>query len=288
MDIELLSRMVAELVLDHDRIGLPGMGSFVAEVVPASFADRGYSINPPYRRLSFHAGYPTDDLLATYYAESNSIELAEAKAILADYISQMKEVLKSRKTIIFPGLGRLRATKDNTFFFVQNEDLDIFPEGITLAPVSLKTHVESPEEVAKAVSSLSAMIAAQPVPSRPLEEPAAPAAAPSVTAEEPTSPATEPEPASAEPEPVAAEPAPVPQEPVDAKPEPPAPAPVADSPLSPSRQIRRRRRRWWIPVLVTIGIIALALGVFVLLAHAAPDLIDSILYTPDELRIINY
>lgn len=270
MDIELLSRMVAELVLDHDRIGLPGMGSFVAEVVPASFADRGYSINPPYRRLSFHAGYPTDDLLATYYAESNSIELAEAKAILADYISQMKEVLKSRKTIIFPGLGRLRATKDNTFFFVQNEDLDIFPEGITLAPVSLKTHVESPEEVAKAVSSLSAMIAAQPVPVK--EEPEA----------------AQPEPASAEPEPVAAEPAPVPQEPVDAKPEPPAPAPVADSPLSPSRQIRRRRRRWWIPVLVTIGIIALALGVFVLLAHAAPDLIDSILYTPDELRIINY
>lgn len=251
MDIELLSRMVAELVLDHDRIGLPGMGSFVAEVVPASFADRGYSINPPYRRLSFHAGYPTDDLLATYYAESNSIELAEAKAILADYISQMKEVLKNRKTIIFPGLGRLRATKDNTFFFVQNEDLDIFPEGITLAPVSLKTHVESPEEVAKAVSSLSAMIAAQPVPVK--EEPAA-----------------------------------AQLEPVDARPAPPAPAPVADSPLSPSRQIRRRRRRWWIPVLVTIGIIALALGVFVLLAHAAPDLIDSILYTPDELRIINY
>ena len=54
MDIDLLSRMISELIVDHDQVGLPGVGTFVAEMVPATFSDKGYTINPPYRRLSFY------------------------------------------------------------------------------------------------------------------------------------------------------------------------------------------------------------------------------------------
>ena len=164
MDIELLSRMVAELIVKNDSVGLPGMGSFVAEIVPASFSDRGYSITPPYRKLSFRGGYPTDSLLVDYYAKSNGTDKEEARSTITDYVIQMKSVLKERKTIIFPGLGKLRATKDNTFFFVPDENLDIYPDGITLQPISLKTHSVSSEELARAVSSISELIAAQPKP----------------------------------------------------------------------------------------------------------------------------
>ena len=38
---------------------------------------------------------------------------------------------------------------------------------------------------------------------------------------------------------------------------------------------------------LVVALLAVALGVFIILAHAAPDFIDSILYTPEELRIIN-
>ena len=31
MDIDLLSKMIKELVMDHDRVSLPGLGVFVAE-----------------------------------------------------------------------------------------------------------------------------------------------------------------------------------------------------------------------------------------------------------------
>ena len=53
MDIDLLSKMVKELILDKDEVELPGVGTFVAETVPATFSDKGYTINPPYRKLSF-------------------------------------------------------------------------------------------------------------------------------------------------------------------------------------------------------------------------------------------
>ena len=50
----------------------------------------------------------------------------------------------------------------------------------------------------------------------------------------------------------------------------------------------RRRCRWWIAPVVVLSLAVVALGVFVILAHAAPDFIDSILYTPEELKILNY
>ena len=56
MDIDLLSRMVKEVVMDHDTVTLPGVGSFVTELVPATFADRVQpsqtAATPSFRRIA--------------------------------------------------------------------------------------------------------------------------------------------------------------------------------------------------------------------------------------------
>ena len=158
MDIDLLSKMVRELILVHDRVALPGLGTFVADTVPASFSDKGYTINPPYRKLSFRQGADDDGLLADLYASENSVSREIASAVISDFLSGMKEVLEKKKNMVFPGLGRLRATKENNFFFVADEDLDIYPDGFGLAPVSLKTHQETKEEVSSALDVLKDMI----------------------------------------------------------------------------------------------------------------------------------
>ena len=191
MDIELLSRMVGELIVKHDQVGLPGVGTFVAEMVPATFSDKGYTINPPYRRLSFYPGRLEDSLLIDLYAESNHIARDAAKAYITQYLAELKAILEERKTIALPGLGRLRATRENTFFFIADEGLDIFPAGVGLQPVSLKTHVLQEEPVVIDV----------PVPT--------------ITAE--PEPVEIPEPISQEPEP--AEEEPVAEEPIAEEPE---------------------------------------------------------------------
>jgi hypothetical protein len=172
MDIDLLAKMVKEAILDHDVVTLPGVGCFVAELVPSSFSDKGYTINPPYRRLYFSPKQGTDTYLADLYARDNQgVDAGMANRILSEFLSEMKEILKVKKTVVFPGLGRLRATRENHFFFVADEDLDIYPEGLGLVPLSLKTHVETPEEVATAVAGLAELIAEpEPVP-EPAEEP---------------------------------------------------------------------------------------------------------------------
>ncbi len=327
MDIDLLSKMVKEVVMDHDSVTLPGLGSFVTEIVPATFTDRGYTILPPYRRLFFSPKQENDKLLVEIYMKSNpGASESDATRILVEFLQEMKEVLKVRKTIIFPGLGRLRATKENNFFFVADEDLDIYPAGFGLQPISLKTHEETPEEVAEAVSSLADILEADPKPQpEPVAEPVAepePAAQPEpveepteslerdplveklveaisapvveeITEVEPVEPVAEPEPEpepAAEPEPEA-EPESQPEPVTEPEPEPAAedPQPAADSLPEPIIGIEEAPKTGkWIKVtlLVICGIIIVVALTLAIMGRVNPMWLDQYLYSPEELEIL--
>ena len=159
MDIDLLAKMIRDVVLEKDEVALPGLGVFVAEFVPASFSDKGFTINPPYKRLTFrqevNAG---DDTLIRMYAEANNIGEDAAARIVNDFLSGLKDILMVRKSVVFPELGKLRATRENNFFFIADENLDIYPEGFGLEPVSLKTHQEAVSEVAETIAGLRSIL----------------------------------------------------------------------------------------------------------------------------------
>ena len=154
MDIDLLAKMISELAVEHDEIALPEFGSFVAELSPAVYSDKGFSIVPPYRKLSFRRRLSADTLLVDKYADLSGKSTEEAGLEILAFLREMEEVLKSRKVIIFPGLGKLRATRENVFFFVPEPGLDIYPDGFGLEPISLKSHSsgEATVIVPKAVS----------------------------------------------------------------------------------------------------------------------------------------
>lgn len=285
MDIDLLSKMVKELILDNDRVVLPGLGSFVAEVVPSTFSDKGYTINPPYRRLFFRSKPDEGNELAEFYASTNQVDRNVAERIITDFVAELKPLLHSKKVVVFPGLGRLRATKENTVFFVADEDLDIYPAGFGLEPISLKTHQETKEEVSAAVVGLKSLLAetasvAAPVEPAPIPEP------------EPSIPEPVPEPAPI-PEPVPVptpEPTPVP-EPV---PEPvPQPTPVEEHPAAPTVTEEPVQKKSSGKTIKVVLVVIAAIAVLLLIALAvvgrvAPEWVDQFLYTPEELKILNY
>ena len=267
MDIDLLAKMVKEAILDHDTVTLPGVGCFVAELVPSTFSDKGYTINPPYRRLYFSPKQGGDTYLVDLYARDNEgVDADMATRILTEFLAEMKEVLKVKKTVVFPGLGRLRATRENHFFFVADEDLDIYPEGLGLAPLSLKTHVETPEEVATAVAGLAELI--EEIPGQvgnDNEEPE-----PEVVPE----PVLEPEPV---PEPEKVEEIPD-QVGNDEKEK------VGNDEVKP----KKSHRKLWRILLIVLCVLAGLLLVFVLLSRLAPGLLDPLLYSKEELQILRY
>ena len=282
MNIDLLSQMVYDLILEHDSLSLPGVGCFVAEIVPATFTDRGYTINPPYRKLSFRSSGPSDTLLVDLYAASNNVSAEVARKVLVEFLAEMKTLLYAKKNVVFPGLGRLRATRENNIFFVADEGLDIFPEGFALEPLSLKARKETPEEISRSVEKLEGILNG--------EEPVAQTV-------------TEAEEAMIE---VFADETPVDETPADETPvdETPVPEPYEPKPVEPEilvqekaeekapvKAVSQTRKIWkgiGISVAVAVALAAIFIGGFVILAHLNPTFVDSLLYTPEELQVINW
>lgn len=344
MDIDLLSKMVKELILDNDRVVLPGLGSFVAEIVPSAFTDRGYTITPPYRRLYFRSKPDEGEMLVRFYAETNGIEPEMAERIIRDFVSELKSVLHSKKAVVFPGLGRLRATKENNLFFVADEDLDIYPAGFGLEPISLKTHEETPQEVTAVVEELKEIMD-EPIDIELDEElvpmdweqmPEEPDSLEDVVAADEPEVADEPEQADeAEVEPeeeslpeeellpveesqpeeepeLVEEPVIVMEDPADDPEIPEEPVEVTEDPIEPEEptveeepiveeepavleeepvriKIKERPER---NILKTVGMVVASvivlLVIYMLVMRIFPDFLNEILYTPEELEIINF
>ena len=298
MDIDLLSKMVKELILDDDKVVLPGLGCFVAEIVPAYFSDKGYTINPPYRKLYFRARPDEGDALIDFYAKSNDVSYEVAEKIIKDFIAELKSILLSKKVVVFPGLGRLRATKENNVFFIADEDLDIYPEGFGLKPVSLKTHTETAAEVSAAVADLKSMLAVEPDPTpeqEPVEEPVEepdPTPTPEPEVVEVPEPVEEPEPeieilVEPMPEP---EPEPEPESEKAPEPEPeqekepdPIPEKEPETPAAP----KKSGVKWGKFLLVVLIVLVILVAAYMAVGRLCPEWIDQFLYTPEELEILN-
>ena len=340
MDIDLLAKMIRDVVLEKDEVALPGLGMFIADFVPASFSDKGYTINPPYKRLSFRQkDNPDDRTIVKLYAEANNIGEDTAEHFVNDFLSGLKDILMVRKSVVLPGLGRLRATKENNFFFIADENLDIYPEGFGLEPVSLKTHQETVSEVAETMAGLRSILASEQAEEPALaQEPVLEPVAASESVQEPApeivqepapeiiqeaevatetevalEPAPEVEPALEVELASEVEPAPEVEPGPEALPEPvqeavpetasetvpetsqeiapeTVPEPACESVAGQPADNQSGGSSFWKTfriVAVSIVILAiLALAAFIILSRVAPDFIDTILYSPEELEIV--
>lgn len=240
MDIALLSKMIGNLIVENSQVGLPGIGTFVVDKVPATFSDRGFTINPPYRRLSFVPAASDDTLLVDLYAISNKVNSREAETVIGRFVEKLVEDLKEDSSVEFPGLGVMKMTRQGNILFFCDEKTDVFPDSIGLEPVSLKFHSDSKNE---------------------------PVSVPEPVAEPEPSPKPEREP---EPE--------------------PSPEPVAEQRTEEREEPGKKKKSAWVGklfiVLLLVAVIAVAS--FFALAKLAPDFLDTLLYTPEELYIINY
>ena len=280
MDIDLLSKMVKELILDSDRVVLPGLGSFVAEIVPSSFSDKGYTINPPYRRLYFRSKPDQGSELADFYASGNQIDPEVAAKIISDFVAELKSVLHSKKVVVFPGLGRLRATKENNIFFIADADLDIYPAGFGLEPISLKTHQETPEEVSAAVVGLRSLLTETPVQPEQTQDQAGDLQPADVQLPVEQDDSVLPDDENAEAE-------------IEEKQQEPQPEPASEPSLKQTLQDEMPVRKisgkkvFIITICVLLAFVALLLAALAVAGRLYPEFVDRFLYTPEELEILN-
>lgn len=302
MNIDLLANLIGELAVEHDEVALPEVGTFVADLSPAVFSDKGYTIVPPYRKLSFRQRMSADTLLVDLYSSRTGKSAGEASEELRSFLIEMKEILKARKVIIFPGLGRLRATKENMFFFVQDADLDIYPDGFGLDQVSLKSH-QSTEFTDDVVQETARETAGETVSEAPLTAVAAaqlsapvPDAAESGTAEVPepvavSEKAVEPETAAlsdaAETE-KAEEPETVEGPEAAVEPEKAAAPGMEKKPEAEVAVEQTRSFPTFLKVLIAVlAVLLLVAALLAVLGRVAPEFVDRFLYSAEDYKLLH-
>lgn len=256
-DVDIFAACLKELLLENDTVTVPGLGSFITRLMPASFSDRGRTINPPYRKLSFRASELGDadvftDRLATRLAEGS-----DPAAWLQSFVKEFKEELEKTKRVDLASLGAMRATAQNDYFFVASDDLDIYPEGLGLEAVTIKSSQPMEEEpVTEPESEAEQDTEAEP---EPKTEPAPAPAAESIHALVP-----EAQPAS-------------------------QPVKTAEAPA----EKPRRKLQWWAIALIVLAAVILLLILSVIFKDILPwgeavdNFINHLLYSEEELRILN-
>ncbi|MDX9781561.1 MAG: hypothetical protein RBT35_01125 [Bacteroidales bacterium] len=139
MDIELISELLIELIMDNDRVSLPGMGSFIAEPAPSVFSDKATIIHPPYRRVIFRSKETWNDgLLESKYAQRTGVREDRAKAYIEQFISALSAELELKKRVDFPGFGYMRINERGTNSFIIDKELFISKDSYGLEPIQVK------------------------------------------------------------------------------------------------------------------------------------------------------
>ncbi len=255
MTIESFTSCLEEFIMEHDRLLVPGLGTFTAGLQTATISDNGFTINPPYRKLEFiygeDLGIGENEQYDYLYSIKEKMDLEKVREELAEIISEIKREVEANSLVELPGLGKLRSLGDGHLFFVMDKDAQIYPEGFALSSVSLKNRVSGIPEVVAAP--------------KPVEQPVAATeghneAEATVTAESHNEAET-------------SEPA---EEAVSKEQK------VADG-------LARKKKRMPVGVKVILwllGIALLLLAGFMALAYFCPDFIDTLLYSPDEIELL--
>ncbi len=148
MDISLFSKCVKDLIVENDRVDVPYLGIFTAELQPATYSDHQTTIHPPYRKMSFHkedVSLEQGRLLLEKVMKESDVSLEQAGVELGWCLSRLSSELEGHKSCKLPGLGVMRANARNEFFFVPDDHLDIWPDGVGFEPISIKVSEKEAE-----------------------------------------------------------------------------------------------------------------------------------------------
>lgn len=249
MTIESFTSCLEEFIMEHDRLLVPGLGSFTAGLQAATISDNGFTINPPYRKLEFiygeDLGIGENEQYDYLYSIKEKMDLEKVREELAEIISEIKREVEANSLVELPGLGKLRSLGDGHLFFVMDKDAQIYPEGFALSSVSLKNRVSGIPEVVVAPKPVEQPVAATEGHN---EAETSETAETTVTAEEAVSKEQK----------------------------------TADG-------LARKKKKMPVVVKVILwllGIALLLLAGFMALAYFCPDFIDTLLYSPDEIELL--
>ncbi len=132
------SRYLSTLLYQHDRLSIPGLGSFELTYEPAMIDQIQGQVAPPSKAVAFNPNLVMDDgLLVELVSQEQQLSAIEAKAWVEQQVEVIKSNLAQRQIVELAGVGRFfRNIKQELQFVTDKENYNLEAYGLASVAAS--------------------------------------------------------------------------------------------------------------------------------------------------------
>lgn len=146
MTVTELSNITKILLLRHERVQIPSMGTLLMENIPSQIINDGTAITPPCCKIHFDSSEAdmdfSESLLVKEYAASKDITSKKAEEEVRSLVMSLKKELLENSNLSFPEFGRLIFSDNSTFTFEPHPSLETQAESFGLESLPLRAMPE--------------------------------------------------------------------------------------------------------------------------------------------------
>ena len=150
MTVTELSNITKILLLRHERVQIPSMGTLLLENIPSQIINDGTAITPPCCKIHFDSSEEdmdfSESLLVKEYAASKDITSKKAEEEARSLVMSLKKELLENSHLSFPEFGRLLFSDNSTFTFEPHPSLETQAESFGLESLPLRAMPEPIQE----------------------------------------------------------------------------------------------------------------------------------------------
>jgi nucleoid DNA-binding protein len=128
-----LSNYISELLFTHDRIVVPGFGTFSTKYISARLHPTKNTFEPPKKEILFTSSIKDDNgILAQHIAQKENLDEKEAKRKLEKSVKKFNLALSNGEKVTLEKIGVLSKKSDGTFVFKSDKSVNYLADSFGL------------------------------------------------------------------------------------------------------------------------------------------------------------
>jgi hypothetical protein len=133
-----LSKLVSELLVEHDCVTVPGLGSFLGNFKSAHYDLENEKFYPPSKQISFNSQIKVNDgLLAKHMSEKSNTEYDLSLKEIHQEVIKITLSLK-KQSVELKDIGELNLNKEGNIVFTPSLAKNFLKDSFGLSPIYIK------------------------------------------------------------------------------------------------------------------------------------------------------
>ena len=133
-----LSKFISELLLDHDCVTVPGLGSFLGNFKSAHYDLENEKFYPPSKQISFNSQIKANDgLLAKFISEKSGLNYDDSLKEIHQEVLKIALNLK-KESVLLKDIGELNLNKEENIVFTPLKTKNFLKDSFGLSPIFIK------------------------------------------------------------------------------------------------------------------------------------------------------